>query len=187
MSVYDLLGLLDDVMERAGIPYFITGSVASFEYGRVRTTNDVDVVVQLNTDADVEQLLAAFPPNRFLVDEHTIRNAVASRSMFSIIDPITSLKIDFMLPQDSYDRRRFERASRRVSGNGITARFASPEDVILKKLLYFKDGGSDKHLTDIAAMIRISREQLDFDYLDRWADILNVLALWRDVRARAER
>ncbi len=63
--------------------------------------------------------------------------------------------------------------------------FASPEDVILKKLAYFQEGGSEKHLRDIAGVLRVRGEQLDRAYIERWADRLSLSAIWQQVLKRA--
>jgi hypothetical protein len=61
--------------------------------------------------------------------------------------------------------------------------FASPEDVILKKLEYHREGGSDKHLRDIAGVLKISGDPLDLAYLDDWSSRLGLADLWAKVRA----
>mgnify|MGYP000387662546 CR=1 FL=1 len=61
---------------------------------------------------------------------------------------------------------------------GIDIAFASGEDVILKKLQYYKEGGSDKHMRDIASMIRTSGASFDRMYLDRWSVALRVQPEW---------
>jgi hypothetical protein len=54
---------------------------------------------------------------------------------------------------------------------------AAPEDVILKKLQFFREGGSSKHLRDIASMIQTQRvDGIDWQYLAGWAESLGVSA-----------
>ncbi len=186
MSVYELLGPVVDILDRLNISYFVTGSVVSFEYGRPRTTHVIDIVIQLH-EQDVQAFVAAFPSDRYYIDAMAVEQAVKDRSMFNVIDSTTAMKVDFVLPRDSYDRRRFQRAQPRTTAEEVTANFASPEDVILMKLRYYQEGGSDKHLSDIAMMIRVSRPTLDWQYLDEWAYVLDVVDLWRQVRNTAER
>ena len=64
---------------------------------------------------------------------------------------------------------------------GVSVPVASPEDIILMKLRYFAAGGSDKHLRDIAGILRVMRERIDRDYIDRWALELGVMEQWRAV------
>jgi hypothetical protein len=56
---------------------------------------------------------------------------------------------------------------------------AAPEDVILGKLWYFQEGGSDKHLRDIAAMLEISDAEIDRQYIDQWAAQLGLTEPWQ--------
>jgi hypothetical protein len=60
----------------------------------------------------------------------------------------------------------------------LTVPVASPEDIILMKLRYFTAGGSDKHLRDIAGMLRVMREQVDRAYIEGWARDLGVMDSW---------
>jgi hypothetical protein len=64
--------------------------------------------------------------------------------------------------------------------------FASPDDVILKKLESYREGGSEKHLRDIASVIKISGETLDFQYLERWAEELELREVWNIVLDRTK-
>lgn len=61
---------------------------------------------------------------------------------------------------------------------GETVWVAPIEYVILKKLAYFRDGGSDRHLRDIAAMLRISGETVDRSLLELWLDRLRLIDEW---------
>jgi hypothetical protein len=59
--------------------------------------------------------------------------------------------------------------------------FASPEDVILKKLVYYREGGSEKHLRDIAGVLKVQGAQLDREYLYQWAKTLDVAETWNQL------
>lgn len=107
---------------------------------------------------------------------------VARHRQFNVIHPASGLKVDVMVPvMDELDRSRFGRARRVEPGPGLTASFASPEDVILKKLQYFDAGGSERHLRDIAGMLRVSGNDVDREYVTRWADRLGLDGLWKQV------
>ena len=61
---------------------------------------------------------------------------------------------------------------------------AAPEDVILSKLLYYQEGGSEKHLRDIASMLRISGDEIDQAYIEHWAAQLDLVQEWQAVLKR---
>lgn len=183
VSVYDLLREFVAILEQLKIEYYVTGSLASAAFSLPRTTADVDVVIQLRPDK-IDDFVAALDPDRFFFDTQTIRDAVKNRSMFNIIDKQSIFKIDFIIPATSYSAHCFSRAVRRTTVNDVTAMFASPEDVILNKLLFFQMSRSEKHLIDIGEMLRISGEQLDWKYLDQWADYLDILSEWNAIKQR---
>ena len=90
-----------------------------------------------------------------------------------------------MIASDSaFDASRFSRGSRIKAAPQVEAWFASPEDVILKKLLYFREGGSEKHLRDIAGVIKVQTDKLDREYLAKWIKELGVESEWQLVLER---
>ena len=100
---------------------------------------------------------------------------------FNILHPTSGLKIDVMVADDSeFNASRFGRARLLSVAPDVVAAFASPEDVILKKLEYFRKGGSDKHLRDITGVLKIMGPELDHQYLTVWARRLGLTDLWRE-------
>ncbi|NJL24332.1 MAG: hypothetical protein HC902_03585 [Calothrix sp. SM1_5_4] len=53
---------------------------------------------------------------------------------------------------------------------------AAPENIILKKLDYYRDGAAEKHLTDIREILAGS--QVDDEYLQLWIEKLGLKAEW---------
>ena len=178
MEQDELLRHLVATLEDLGLPYLVTGSIATILYGEPRFTNDIDVVVQLGLD-HVDRLVEAFSTDEFYLDSERVEQAIAGRSQFNIIHPASGLKIDVIIPaMDAFDQRRFARAMRVNPADDYVASFASPEDVIIKKLQFFAAGGSDKHLRDIAGVLRISASAVDRTYIAEWADRLGLRDTW---------
>jgi hypothetical protein len=65
--------------------------------------------------------------------------------------------------------------------------FASAEDVILKKLEYFQEGGSDKHVRDIAGILKVQAERIDRSYIADSARARGLAETWSEVLQRVER
>jgi hypothetical protein len=58
--------------------------------------------------------------------------------------------------------------------------------VILSKLEWAKEGQSERQIQDVASVLRIQHDTLDFEYIDRWVDSLGLLALWEKAKAAVE-
>ena len=173
-------------LEALGIPYMIGGSLASSAYGEPRLTNDIDIVADL-TDEQVQRLLVKFPPDEFYMDEDKIREAIARQGQFNIIHPTSGYKVDiFICGQDAYGRSQLSRRRRLEASNGEHAFFASPEDVIIKKMEYFKIGQSERQFRDIVGMLRVQGEQVDRSYIRQWAARMDLTEVWEVVLRRAE-
>lgn len=184
MNETELTQLVVSTMETLGIPYFITGSIASIALGEPRYTNDIDVVADISPAA-VSKILAAFPAPEFYISETAVRDAITRRFQFNIIHPTSGLKVDVMIPaDDEFNRLRMKRKIRLAIDDQHFAWFASAEDLILKKLLFFQMGGSDKHLRDISGVMLVQGENIDQAYLDEWAAKLGVSEELEIVRRR---
>ena len=164
----------------------IGGSQASMYYGEPRLTRDVDVVVALHLH-ELPTLLRGFPPDQFYVDESAAREAIATSGQFNIIHPGSGLKIDvYVNPDTEYDRVRLSRRQQLPLAPGVSAFFARPEDIILYKLIYYRQVESGMHLRDIVGILRVSGPELDEPYITQWAARLGLAALWSQVRKQAE-
>jgi hypothetical protein len=184
MEQSDLLAYLVEVFDRLNLGYFIAGSIATSYYGEPRFTNDIDVVVEL-TASTVSTFCRSFPSEDFYVSFEAARSAVRERRQFNILYPATGLKIDvFVLNDTAFEQSRFSRRQCLKLEEERTAWFATPEDAILKKLVYYEEGGSEKHIRDILSVLKVQENLIDFDYLADWASQLGLHNLWQDVLAQ---
>jgi hypothetical protein len=138
-------------LERLALPYCITGSVAASVYGEPRLTADIDVVLLLDV-RDIAALRAVFPDSTYYVPpDETLRLEIArsSRGMFNLIHHASQFKADIYLSARDPLHAWALQHRRRISLEGSGAWIAPPEYVILRKLEYLREGGSDKHLRDI--------------------------------------
>jgi hypothetical protein len=176
----DLIELFAQPLNRAGIRYLVSGSVAAMLYGEPRVTHDIDFVVFLRVD-DAPRLAAIFSSPEFYVPPAgVILQEVARerRGHFSIIHTDSGLKADFYTAgRDDLHVWAFGNA-RKYSINQNTISLAPPEYVIVRKLEYYREGGSEKHLRDICAMIAVSGELLDHTVLQEWIARFNLKPEW---------
>jgi len=187
MELYDLLKHLTDSFEKLQIRYFITGSIASMFYGEPRFTNDIDVVADIKIE-HIRGLIKLFPEDKFFIDENAIRDAIINRHQFNIIHPDSGLKIDIVISKgDEFDKSRFGRLKRSSPIEETPANLASPEDVIIMKMRYYREGESEKHLRDIAGILKILGDDIDNNYIEFWANKFNLLDIWKAVLSKLQK
>lgn len=167
------------VLEELKIPYMITGAVASILYGEPRLTDDIDVVIALRR-TDVPLLRKNFPEDEFYTPtDETIFEEMNRRGQFNIIHVPTAIKMDCIILKDSdFELEQFKRRRRIPFVDTAEASISSPESVILSKMLFYKEGKSEKHITDIIGMLRISGDIINRDYVKRWAQELGISEIW---------
>lgn len=186
MSQQELLRRAVETLEQAGIEYMMSGSLVSSLQGEPRSTNDIDLVVAIKSET-VPELLAAFPPPKFYLNEHSITQAMERKGCFNLIDVMSGDKVDFwMLTGDPFDQSRF---SRKYIEEVMEMRVvvSSPEDTILAKLRWAKmSGGSEKQFTDALRVYEVQFAKLDMDYLKSWAEKLGVKSLLQRLQEEAE-
>jgi hypothetical protein len=183
MDQSELLAYLCQQFNRVGIPYLITGSQATIAYGEPRFTNDIDVVAEL-TSSNVEEFCRGFPAPEYYVSLPAASEAVASCGMFNIIHPSSGLKIDVVISKDTvFDKLQLERRIKILLSSELHADFISPEDIILKKMDWHRMGGGERHLRDIAGVMRIQGDKLDREYIAEQAAKLNVHDIWQELLA----
>ncbi len=161
--------------------YIISGGVASIVYGEPRLTNDVDFVIFLR-DTDIARLRGIFPSPEFYVPPpEAIAAEIArpAKGQFNVIHADTGFKADFYLAgRDEFNAWAF-RNSRKVEYRGEPIIIAPPEYVIVRKLEYFREGRSEKHLRDVRAILTVSGEQLDRAILNEWIQRQGLDSEWR--------
>ncbi len=186
MEQSELIVYATELLENLGVNYMLVGSMASMAYGESRFTLDIDIVVDLDSET-VVSLCAGFPDPEFYVSLPAAEEAVRRRGQFNVIQPKSGLKIDFMLARNTawgrHQLTRRQRVQLLPYHWGFTA---APEDVILGKLVYFKEGQSEKHLRDISAMLKISGDLIDRNDVAEWAKKLSVDQIWQAILDRVD-
>ena len=164
------------------IPYFLGGSMASSVHGIYRATADADFVASVRPD-HAEPLARLLQP-AFYADVEAIRTAAASGRSFNAIHFDTMLKVDvFVARTDPFHLAQMRRRVLQATGpDGQTTFYvASPEDTVLAKLRWYRDGGgvSDRQWNDVLGVLKVQGPTLDRGYLREWAGRLNLVDLLR--------
>jgi hypothetical protein len=176
-----------DVLEGLPAPYYIGGSVASSNYGKGRSTYDLDVIADLNAE-HIDPLIDALK-REYYTSRSAMQDAVARRATFNLIHFKTSVKVDvFCSKRRPYDLESLRRIRQDSLSGAATERkycFASPEDVVIAKLEWFRLGDevATKQLDDVKWILQLQASDLEQEYLEHWTRELGVDDLLRQVAA----
>jgi hypothetical protein len=163
----------------------VTGSIAAIVYGEPRLTHDLDLVIELR-DPDIPCLANAFGGDEFYCPPRDVISIEATREHrghINILHIPSGFKADFYLAgRDPLHAWAFQRA-RELRFLGETIRVAPPEYVIVRKLEFFREGGSEKHLRDIRLMLKMSGDVFDHAELGRLISARGLNETWSKVSA----
>lgn len=168
-----------------GAPWAATGAIASMIYGEIRTTQDIDVVILLNPQA-VAALARVFPENEFYCPPREIVQAECARESqghFNLIDFNSGFKADVYVSKNDPLHAWALRNRRAVDiGGGEQLWLVPPEYVIIHKLEFFREGGSEKHLRDIRGMLAVT--DVDRQLIEKEIEARQLQESWRAVETR---
>ncbi|MEW6078099.1 MAG: hypothetical protein AB1724_09830 [Thermodesulfobacteriota bacterium] len=185
MPIHDLFNIFISRFNRLPVQYMITGAVASIMYGEPRLTHDLDCVLTIEKDG-LEAFCSAFPIESFYcppLEVIQIELGRGHRGHFNLIHHETGFKADIYLAgQDELHQWAMARR-RPVDVGGETYWVAPVEYVIFRKLEYYKEGHSEKHLRDIAGMLNSVPDQIDFKELESRIEKAMLADQWRKAKA----
>ncbi len=148
MQEPDLLKIFAVPLSEENLCYLVAGSLGAMHYSEPRLTLDIDLAVAIPAER-LSELRRRFPePDFYTPPEDILASEIQRdcRAHFSIIHLPTGLKADFY-PSNNDPFFAWALKNRRMVGQ---LAFAPPEYVIVWKVAYFAEGGSEKHVRDIA-------------------------------------
>ena len=168
-------------LEKNSLDYMVVGSIASSAYGDPRLTHDLDIVVKLEHE-DAGIFPRIFPESEYYCPPvDVIAQEIKSSRQFNLIHHESGYKMDIILMRKVlHDTEEFKRRQKIPFWKGQTVYMATPEDVIIKKLEFYRKGGSEKHLRDIASILR--HTEIDTAYLNKWIATLALQDQWTKVK-----
>ncbi len=180
---------LAEIFEELSIPYYVTGAIASSLQGEIRETQDLDVVVNLQS-SQTKSLLKKMH-GAYYISDIGVESAIAHKtSWFNVTQIKTTEKANvFVMRDEVFARSKMQRRRLQLLEEQKKSIYiCSPEDIILQKLLYLQTDKNqpEKHRYDIHGVLKHQGENLDFSYLWRWAETLELVPLLTAACTEAE-
>lgn len=180
MTTAEIVTTVLRALEETGLPYMVVGSFSTNYYGIVRSTQDLDLIVELCGDSLAE--LAKHLGPEFWIDPQTSFETAT----FSIRNIITVKESPFKVElfhrkEDEHDQERFRRRVRAVLKEG-PAYLPTAEDVIITKLRWLLQLNRDKDRADVKGVIGQQYKALDWSYIESWCDKHGTRQLLDEIR-----
>jgi len=177
MTPEQLLCKIAKILEKLDIPYFVTGGFAVAVLAKPRYTADIDIVIELipKKVPELARELLSIDKGVY-ISEEAMRDALEDKEEFNFIHPQTGLKVDFWIKR--YPFEKFEKAIIKII-DGQNVNFISPEDLILSKLIWYKESKSSRHLEDIKSILEISKVNLN--YIKKWAEEQSTIKILNEI------
>ncbi len=151
----------------------VSGSISSTFYGRPRSTQDIDIIIEAKIE-NLQELVKILQNKKYYADEEAAAVALSHTSIFNVFDASSGYKADFIIRKDRpYSIEEFKRR-RTVDVLGLSIHLVAPEDAILSKLEWAKKGQSERQFTDALGVAIVQSDKLDFEYMQTWARILDI-------------
>ena len=175
----EVLKIVTERLNRANIPYMVSGSMAANYYTVPRMTRDIDIVIELK-ETDVDKFVDLFAGD-FYINKEMIKKEVRRQGMFNLIHTQFVIKIDFIVKKSSpYQDTAFSR-KREVLINSNPMWFVSPEDLVISKLNWAKDSLSEMQLKDVRNLLE-TVDNLDLKYIDKWISQLDLKKVYKEAK-----
>jgi hypothetical protein len=182
MQQHELIEFFIRPLENAGLSYMVTGSVAAIFYGEPRLTHDIDIVIHLFVK-DINLFRTLFPEKDFYCPPPEVLHVELLRTQFghfNLIHHETGFKADcYPASKDPLHLWALKKRKRVALSDTLSVWLAPIEYVIVRKLQYFRDGGSQKHIEDIRKMLLVSGETVDTNFLTEEIASMGLQAQWK--------
>ena len=164
-------------LERAGIAYMLTGSMAMNYYAKPRMTRDIDIVVALEPGA-AGTIFREFSPD-YYVPRDAVSSAIENRGMFNLLHQESIIKVDCIVKKNA--AYRYEEFDRRilVAIEEFSTWIVSKEDLIISKLDWARDSRSELQMGDVRNLLSTGYDE---DYVARWTQELGLTDLLEECR-----
>lgn len=170
-------------LDKLGIAYMLTGSMALVHYAMPRTTTDIDVIIELSS-SDAQRFIDAFDKD-YYVPLNGVKDAISGKRMFNILNQETVIKVDCVIRKDDeFSLKAFSRRQRIDYSGDFEVWVISKEDLIISKLNWAKISKSEMQMRDVGSIIR---NGYDEEYVNYWIAKLGLTEIMNETRALLEK
>jgi hypothetical protein len=184
MQAHDPIWIFVEILENSKMPYMVTGAIASIFYGEPRLTHDIDLVLHLEK-SQIESFEYLFPKQEFYCPPLEVIGIELARTPyghFNLIHHKTGFKADVYLEgSDPLHRWGLANRKRIQLSADVSIWLAPAEYVIIRKLEFFREGGSDKHLRDIRNMLPQVSQGLNLAFLETELEARGLTQFWNKI------
>jgi hypothetical protein len=182
LTLANLLQRVISVLEEAGVPYMLTGSLAAAYYAVPRATQDIHLVVEVSPE-QLRHLTDLISSAGFYVSLAAAKEASAQEGQFNAIDPQSGWKVDFIIRKSrAFSQSEFERRVR-TTALGLDLTMVTKEDIVVAKLEWAKKGESELQIRDVRAILGSAGPEFDWDYVGRWVSELGLEEQWGPLKS----
>ena len=163
----------------AGLPHMVTGGLVSNHYGVARSTNDADIVVQMQPDAFAR--FAGLLPAALRLQSQTSFEMITGSHRHIITVERSNFQIElFVLGEDAHHQERFRRRTRAgLAELKVETWIPTAEDMVIQKVRWNRDKDRD----DVKNIIGVQGDALDWPYIERWCATHGTSARLAELRA----
>jgi hypothetical protein len=173
----DIVRDVSQRLDRAGVAYMLTGSMAMNYYAQPRMTRDIDIVIAL-APADAQKIVDIFRPD-YYISEEAVRDSISAESIFNLIHNESIIKVDCIVRKNTpYRHFEFDRR-KQIEIDNFSTWIASKEDLIISKLFWTKDSGSEMQMRDVKNLVATGCDNV---YIEKWTKELGLSKLWQEAQ-----
>ena len=184
MTLEPFLSRIASALQQAGVPAMLTGSVAAAWLGALRSTLDVDFVIDPTAEA-LEHFVDQVEAQGLYISRDAARDALQHRTMFNVIEVESGWKADLMVRKArAFSESEFARRQP-IELAGTPLAIVRIEDLLLAKLEWAQLRGSARQLEDARTLLELAGDTLEIDHIERWATALGVRSEWDRVRGES--
>ena len=169
MNELDVLIDVAKKLNSINVQYMLTGSFAMNYYAEPRMTRDIDIVVNINS-SDIRKIIKTFSTDYYL-SENAIKEAIDNARMFNAIHNESVVKVDFVVRKNTEYRINEFNRRKRIQINNVDIQIVRAEDLIISKLIWMKDTGSELQKRDLYNLLN---QKTDREYLNTWIEKLKL-------------